>query len=646
MRNKSSFLGIVEDVSGTSVSVSLASETLSGLVFVNGQGYKIGQVGSFVRIPIGYIDLFGVVSQVGASAVPENLILKEFQKEVEKKLDRGYRWLKVQLIGEGQNGGNFKRGISQYPTIGDEVHLVSQDDLRKIYGEVDMPYFVQIGHVAGAEGIPAFIDVNKLITRHSAVVGSTGSGKSTTVASLLVSLSNTEVYPSSRIIIIDIHGEYGRALADRAHIFKVNPESNSKNKDRSLFIPYWAMTSEELLEIAFGAFADDGKDREYVLEKIIEFKQHSHKKQNREGVTEDNLNADTPIPFSIHKLWYELYCEMFATYYSGGDKRPEKANWAHEKDSADRLLIGDVMKGIPPKFRSVKDVRGDTEKINYIPNTHNFRRQVENLGSKLRLRRYDFLFRPGSWLPNEEGETKEDLDSLIKQWIGDDKPISILDLSGVPNSILNNIISALLRILYDGLFWARNLSQGGRYRPLLVVMEEAHSYLSDKSNGHAMEAVQRIVREGRKYGLGVMIVSQRPSEVNATILSQCGTFFAMRLTNQSDRSHVSSVVPDNLESLTNMLPILRTGEAIILGEAVKLPMRTIIEPPRKDRRPDSEDPIVYDVVKPEDSMHPGGWGIMMETNPNYKEFVKVWRQQNARVTIDKTKGGKDGDGSS
>jgi len=208
-----------------------------------------------------------------------------------------------------------------------------------------------------------------------------------------------------------------------------------------------------------------------------------------------------------------------------------------------------------------------------------------------------------------------------------DKPITVLDLSGVPITILNTIIGVLLRIVYDALFWARKLSQGGRHRPLLVVMEEAHNYLSDASKGIASATVQRIVKEGRKYGIGAMIVSQRPSEINSTILSQCGTIIALRLANETDRNHVKGVVSENLESLTSMLPILRSGEAIILGESVQMPMRALIQAPIKEKRPESEDPIVYDEVIPEDSMSPGGWSVPMEKNPRYDEVLEVWRAQ-------------------
>ncbi|MDA3822004.1 MAG: ATP-binding protein, partial [Bacteroidales bacterium] len=206
---------------------------------------------------------------------------------------------------------------------------------------------------------------------------------------------------------------------------------------------------------------------------------------------------------------------------------------------------------------------------------------------------------PGEWTPNLDGEVGKDLDSFIKNWIGTEKPVTILDLSGIPSSVLNDIIGVCLRIIYDGLFWSRNLPEGGKERPLLIVMEEAHSYLNDNFEGLASSIVQRIVKEGRKYGIGAMIVSQRPSEINPTILSQCGTFFSLRLSNNTDRSHVKGAITDNLDGLTDMLPILRTGEAIVLGEAVKLPMRTLIEAPPKGSRPDSQDPVVCSELPPD-----------------------------------------------
>jgi len=616
MQSKSTYLGTIQDVTGTSVSVSLGNESLSGLTYVDGEGYRIGQIGSFVKIPIGYIDLFGIVTQVGSSAIPE---------KHEKNQINGNRWLTIQLIGEGQRNGNFERGISQYPTIGDEVHLVSESDLRRIYGQPDKPYFVKIGHIAGSESISALVDVNKLITRHSAVVGTTGSGKSTTVASLLSALSNSKNYPSARIIILDIHGEYSHAFRGQANIFKVN--ADNRNQENELYIPFWALNFDELMQVSFGDFSNE-KDRSALLERMLSYKEKTISVYPKKGVSKETLSVDSPIPFSLNQLWFDLWNEVFFTYYSDGGKKPVRENWAFEKDKDNQDIVGDPAKAIPPRFKPVKNVAADPEKIQYGTSTLNIRGQLETLGSKFRIPRYDFLFHPGDYSPSLDGKVTKDLDSLLKEWIGSTKPITILDLSGVPFDILNTIIGVLLRVLYEGLFWSRRLSQGGRHRPLLVVMEEAHNYLNENFKGIASNVVQRIVKEGRKYGIGAMIVSQRPSEINPTILSQCGTFFALRLANVTDRGHISGVLPDNLDGLTSMLPILRTGEAIIIGESVKLPMRTIIEAPPKDKRPDSQDPIVYDEKPTEDSLQPGGWGIPMEPNPNFDEFLEVWRSQN------------------
>lgn len=612
MAFKSTYLGTIQDVSGTLVSVALDNVALSGLTYVEGEGYRIGQIGSFVKIPIGYIDLFGIVAQVGASAVPENQVLNQ---------PYGYRWIKVQLIGEGQRNGSFQRGISQYPTISDEVHLVSEGDLKKIYGQPDKPYFVKVGHIAGAESIPALIDINKLITRHSAIVGTTGSGKSTTVASILNAISDPLNYPSSRVIVFDLHGEYGQALKERANIFKVNADKTDGSIEKDLFVPFWALSFEELIGISFGQFSNE-KDYNAVLERVTNAKFRSLKKYPRNGIDADSLNVDSPIPFNLNHLWYDLYTKTLGKFYPDRPGKP----LAFETDDKGNELQGDPIKAVPPIFKSINTNTANGERVQHptdSPLTNS--QQLHALGAKLRIPRFDFLFKPGDWSPSEDGAIKKDLDSLIQEWIGSDKPITIMDLSGVPITILDTIIGVLLRIIYDGLFWARNLSQGGRNRPLLLLMEEAHNYLNN--DGAAMSVVQKIVKEGRKYGIGAMIVSQRPSEVNSTILSQCGTFFALRLANTVDRGHITSAVTDNLEGLTSMLPILRTGEAIILGEAVKLPMRTLIDPPPKNRRPDSQDPIVYDEQGNDDSVHPGGWGIKMEEKPNYEEFLETWRAQ-------------------
>ena len=217
--------------------------------------------------------------------------------------------------------------------------------------------------------------------------------------------------------------------------------------------------------------------------------------------------------------------------------------------------------------------------------------------------------------------------------MGGKHPIVVLDLSGIPSSILNELIGTLIRVLYDALFWARYRSEGGRERPLLVVLEEAHVYLGKEHKGSAASAVRRIAKEGRKYGIGAMIVSQRPSEVDDTILSQCGTLFALRMSNPTDRSHVIGTVTDSLQGLLSNLPILRTGEAIVVGEAVHLPMRALIEAPPKDRRPDSSDPVIFGGTFVEGSTEhsvPGGWDRTREPG-DYKHVITTWRRQQPQL---------------
>jgi uncharacterized protein len=198
--NAPTLLGYVGAVSGASVSARQFEGISSGIAIIGGRSYRVGQVGSFVRIPQGYHDLYGIIADVGATATPETLKYSDA---------RGERWMTIQLVGEIVEA-SFERGISQYPAINDEVHLVTEDDLGKIYGTSDAGQVV-IGRLAAAESIPVRIDLDRLVTRHSAVLGSTGSGKSTTVASLLRSISTGQggeaSFPSARVLLIDVHGD-------------------------------------------------------------------------------------------------------------------------------------------------------------------------------------------------------------------------------------------------------------------------------------------------------------------------------------------------------------------------------------------------------------------------------------------------------
>jgi DNA helicase HerA-like ATPase len=524
----------------------------------------------------------------------------------------------VQLIGESSPAGRFTRGVSQYPTVGDAVHLVSQDDLRRLYGRPDEPRYLAIGQVASAESIPALIDVNQLVNRHSAVVGSTGSGKSTSVASILSSIVDVGRFPAARVLLIDLHGEYAAAFGSKARVFRIN--ADAARGEMPLYLPYWALEFDELVPLTFGSFANEA-DRGGVAERIRQRKLETLATYPKRGAIPTTANVDAPVPFSIHKLWYDLYLLVSATHTQTGNQSASTV--AYRTVNGIPVDTGDALQVRTPDLLPQDISAGANPKVYLSQSQLNIRRQLDGLAYRLRDGRFDFLFRPGKWLPAEDGNVHSDLDALLEDWLDcRDRPITILDLSGVPREIIHVVVGVVLRIVYDALFWARNLSEGGRERPLLVVLEEAHAYLAKDDAGPAAKVVRRIVREGRKYGIGAMIVSQRPSEIDPTILSQCGTTISLRLTNSTDRSQVTAAAQDNLEGLFSLLPILRTGEAIVVGDAVHIPTRVLVRPPPVGRRPASEDPVVFEQT------YAGGWNRKLEEG-DYGEVIERWRRQNA-----------------
>ena len=578
------YLGEIASVSGAALTVHLARSVASGLSVISGNTYRIGQVGSFVRVPQGYQDLFGVVSEVGASAMPEN---------VQEATDTG-RWLKVELVGEAI-GRTFERGVSQYPNIGDAVHLAVEDQLKRVYA-TDQQGTVSIGHLSSAGSIPAKVSLDSLITRHSAVFGSTGSGKSTTIASMLRALTQpTSGYPSARILLLDIHGEYTKPLSDVAQTFSID----SQEATQQLFIPYWALDVEDLVDFLTGGVQDN--QRTGFIDKIFALKRASHEAHEFSGVDLDSITVDTPIPFSLKRLWYELIDFEIMTFEGMNRDKPTLQDPGDPETLKQPTYKPHAMGSAGPFLNQ---------------QALGIQRPLRLLLSRLLDGRYDFLLHPGPWEPDLTGCPAEDLDELLNSWLGGERPITILDLSAVPSGVLERLIGSILRIVYEALFWSREKSEGGIERPLLVVMEEAHRYLSTKVGKLAAETVQRIAKEGRKYGIGAMIVSQRPSEVDETILSQCGTVFTLRLTNPKDRDRVRGTLPDSLVGLLDVLPVLRTGEVIVTGEAAKLPMRCRIKLPREEHRPDSEDPDVSQ-----------RWSLARRPE-GYDRVAASWRGQN------------------
>lgn len=339
-----------------------------------------------------------------------------------------------------------------------------------------------------------------------------------------------------------------------------------------------------------------------ILEQIFTFKLDRVTAEPIEGVEATSMTVDSPVPFSLKKLWFDLL-------------DPEIRTWADQQRTVpaiDEAGDADILKA--PRYKP-HGPSGAAPFINQV-GVLGIRRPLNQLRTRLLDRRYDFLLHPGPWEPNLSGHTDQDLPALLEYWLGHNKPITILDLSGIPSTVVARLIGAILRIIYDALFWSREKSEGGVARPLMIVMEEAHRYLSKDADGPARSMIQRVVKEGRKFGIGAMIVSQRPTEVDETILSQCGTFIALRLSNSSDRGKVQSLLSDNLAGVVESLPVLRTGEAIIVGEAARLPIRCRISLPGEPHRPNSGDP---DVAKQ--------WRNTRILE-NYTRVSASWRAQN------------------
>jgi len=591
-KNRITEIGEIDSISGNSISVKLFDNIKSNMPIIDGVVYRIGQIGSFVRIPLGYANLYGIVTQIGSAAIPENLkeaVIKDYDSF------KNTRWINIVLAGE-QIGRKFERGVTQYPTTGDKVHLVTINDLDVIYGGYEDSNSITIGNISASESLDAKLDLDKLISRHCAIVGSTGSGKSNSVSVLLEAIAKRN-FPSSRVLVIDPHGEYNDALSSYSRVI----ETNSKEEINKLNIPFWALPYNELISIFSGNLSD--AQLEYVREKLVNAKIQSAK-VNELDVPEESITADTPIPFSIKKLWFEL--DNF-----------ERLNFEKDRTTISKLVSeGDI--------ESLKSNEYPPTGLgSSAPFANNGRKGIlsflDSVRNRIKDNSYSFLFSPGDFTPEIDGKTIKDIDSLLFNWLGNTLPLTILDLSGIPSEIMSSISGTLLKIIYDGLFWGVNTKVGGKNQPLLIVLEEAHSYLKAGENSISSRTVQMIAKEGRKYGVGLLLVTQRPSELDETVLSQCGTMIALRMNNSKDRGHIKSAVQDELQSMVDLLPSLRTGEALISGEAVKIPSR--IKFYKIANSPKSSDPKASEkwIVKIE------------EKEEEYKKLLKSWRNKNYKL---------------
>lgn len=589
-------IGHVKSVNGSRLSIKLSDDFKSSMPIINGLVYRVGQIGSFVRIPLGYAHLYGIVTQAGADAIPEKLTLTNTSLE---NIHQSSRWITVVLVGERVRS-KFERGVIQYPTPDDEVHLVTIDDLKIIYSEINRDSSITIGQISASESLPAHIDLNKFLSRHAAIVGSTGSGKSNAVSVILEAIASNQKYKSSRILLIDPHGEYNETLKNYSKVFKINAVADKSESE--LQIPFWALPFNELFSIFPGILKESASDtiRSEIQERKIISAGRLAKKPK-----EHSINADSPIPFSINSLWHEL--DDFEKQVFNKVKVADE--W--ELQLVERLENGDANILLPSKHQPPAPGGGN-------PNINKGAMGILTFLNGMRNRitddRYKFLFDPGNYLPDLDGKVKKDLNILLSEWLNHDKQITILDLSGVPSEIMSSISGTIIKIIYDSLFWGQELNVGGRKQPILIALEEAHSYLKAGVDSISSRTVQTIAKEGRKYGVGLLLITQRPSELDETVLSQLGTLIALRMTNAKDRGHVGSVMPDDLNDLVSLLPSLRTGEGLIMGEAVKIPSRVKFD--KIAYAPKSSDPLVSE-----------RWILDKPDSEEYEELILRWRNR-------------------
>lgn len=586
MKTDPTYLGIVIRVDSSTVEVEISNDIPSAAPIIKGRLYKIGQIGTFVKMPMGNISIYGIVAAVS------NRPMKDENGEL---ISNGSRFLSVQLIGEKVGDAGFEKGIGTYPTINDEVHLVIEDDLFEIYGEKDNGS-IEIGKHSSSENLSIYVDAHNLVLRHCGILGSTGSGKSNTTVSILKSILNG--YQGSRVVLVDPHGEYSSAFPD-AKIFKIGDQNSP------LDIPFWLMSFDELAYFLVGADQKDDQKIEYrLLRELITKKKRENSKLKAGEVNPDLITADSPIPFSIRDVWFEMNWSINATYSES--QKPMQTNKTAKVVAGE---LGDSKRLVPATFEPYAMGNQAPFKSQH----QEFYAYEKKLLSRLRDSRYDFLFNPVGYTT---ADSDKDLHNLLAEWIGSDKKLTILDLSGVPFEVLDITIGLITRFIYDSMFWGRNENYTGKQRPLLLAYEEAHTYLgkSDKSN-YSKNAVEKVFKEGRKFGVGALVISQRPSELSETILAQIGTFIALRLTNSGDQSIVKSSAPDNLSSLMDLLPSLRIGEAIIAGEAIKIPSRVRLK--LNQPRPTSDDPKL---VESWNKKHP-------HHEDNYKTVVTKIREQ-------------------
>lgn len=446
-------------------------------------------------------------------------------------------------VKDGGSGPSFKRGADSCPQIDQPSHLIQGSNLTAFMGvlsqDVPAEKALRLGHFAIDPTAEAVADGDRFFQRHAAILGSTGSGKSYTVAALL-ERANTLSYPN--IVLLDMHGEYASLAKSEtdgyAEYMKIaGPGDLADPKPHSLFLPHWLLNREEMLSMLLDRSDDNAPNQAMRFTNVV-FEQ---KRKVLEALKLTDVLAsftvDSPVPY---------------------DLKAAKAS----------LQIDDQ-----------DMVRGSSGRDKQGPWYGKLTRFISRLEAKIADRRYGFLFQPPAATESYEW-LQTFAESFLSTKSGTRSGIKVVDFSEVPSDVLPTVVSVLARVLYEVQFWMQAESR----TPVCLVCDEAHLYLPVRSDAdaaakRALDTFERIAKEGRKYGFSLLVVSQRPSDVSKTILSQCNNFIALRLTNEQDQSAVKSVMPDSMAGIADVLPLLDIGEAIVLGDSILLPSRIKLDKP-------------------------------------------------------------------
>jgi DNA helicase HerA-like ATPase len=499
---------------------------------------------------------------------PDPTVAMSGQVGSQVKIDSGRRWLlanvrnlkvtdreagtvaaEIDFLGEGDEDAssgklvNFKRGITAYPIPGSRVYPVTGSDLRQMFA-ADERANIEIGTVYPTKDVRAALYVDAFLGKHFALLGSTGTGKSTAAALIMHRIC--DLSPEGHIVMIDPHGEYSAAFKGHGELFNVD----------NLAMPYWLMNFEEHCEVfVTSSGADRQRDTDILAKCLL---QARGKNRVAEGLSK--LTVDSPIPYTLSDLTNAIAHEMGLL-----NKATDTAPFMRLKGKIDEL------KSDP---------------------------------------RYQFMF-SGMLVADSMGT----FISKIFRLPAKGKPISIIDVSGVPSDIVSVVVAVLSRLVFDYAIWSRSEVP----RPVLLVCEEAHRYVpADKvENGQAVRKVlERIAKEGRKYGVSLGLITQRPSDLAEGVLSQCGTIIAMRLNNDRDQAFVKSAMPEGSRGFLDVIPALRNRECIVCGEGVSIPIRVSFDDLERDRRPASSDPLFSEL-----------WRHSGDEDQMVTRVVKRWRAQ-------------------